>query len=112
MTERRFAHSKAAGKTPTAQEVALANAYKAIFAGNGKREQGEMILADLANVTGYYRPPGYAEWMQRTKTPAGFELHCALCAARAEVFRHIMDFLAMDDDALIALERAARAEAR
>jgi hypothetical protein len=69
-----------------------------------------MVLADLAASVGYFRRPSYGEWMARTKTPAGFELHSALSNARAEVLQHIMGFLTLDDAQLAALEKAARAE--
>ncbi|TPM89857.1 hypothetical protein [Mesorhizobium sp. B2-1-3A] len=107
MKRRPFARSGAVGGPAKAQD-ALTKAYLRIFSG----EDGEMVLADLASVTGYYRRPSYAEWMARTKTPNGFELHSALSNARAEVLQHIMGFLTMDDDALIALEKAARLEGR
>lgn len=107
MTDKTFAHSKQAGGQVKSQE-ALTKAYLRMFA----TQDGQMILADLANVTGYYRRPSYGEWMAKTKTPQGFELHSALSNARAEVVQHIMNFLTMTEDQLVALERAARAEAR
>ena len=105
MKEKQFAHSKRAGG-PARSQAALTNAYLRAFSG----EDGEMVLADLAAVVEYYRRPSYGEWMAKTKTPAGFELHSALSNARAEVLQHIMGFLTLSDDALIALERAARIE--
>lgn len=100
-----FAHSKQAGGPNKAQD-ALTKAYLRVFSG----QDGEMVLADLAATTGYYRRPSYGEWMARTKTPQGFELHSALSNARAEVVQHIMTFLTLDEDTLVALEKAARAE--
>lgn len=102
-----FAHAKQAGG-PKRAEDALTKAYLRVFSG----QDGEMVLADLANITGYYRRPSYGEWMAKTKTPQGFELHSALSNARAEVVQHIMKYLTMDEDQLVALEKAARAEAR
>jgi hypothetical protein len=107
MKRKPFARASQAGGPAKAQD-ALTKAYLRVFSG----VDGEMILADLANVTGYYRRPSYAEWMARTKTPHGFELHSALSNARAEVLQHVMGFLTLDDDALVALEKAARLEAR
>lgn len=107
MTEKTFAHSKQHGGPAKARQ-ALAQAYTRLFS----TQDGQMVLADLANATGYYRRPSYGEWMAKTKTPNGFELHSALSNARAEVVQHIMDFLTMTEDQLVALERAARAEAR
>jgi hypothetical protein len=107
MTEKTFAHSKQAGGPVKARE-ALTKAYLRIFA----TQDGQMILADLAHITGYYRRPSYGKWIADTKTPHGFELHSALSNARAEVVQHIMDFLTLSEDQLVALEKAARAEAR
>jgi len=107
MSEKTFPHSKQAGGPAKASE-ALAKAYIRMF----DTQDGKMILADLASVTGYYRRPSYGEWMAKTKTPHGFELHSALSNARAEVVQHIMDFLTLSEDQLVALEKAARAEAR
>jgi hypothetical protein len=104
-TGRSVAHSKQEGG-PVVARAALAKAYERVFSG----KDGEMVLSDLAAITGYYRRPNYAEWMIKTKGPHGFELHSALCNARAEVMQHVMDLLLMDDDRKVALERAARAE--
>jgi hypothetical protein len=98
------------GLTPIGKRFRLAQAWKNLQRGNGKVEDFELIVADLVDVTGYYRRPNYSDWLKRTKTPEGFELHSALSNARAEVVQHIMGFLTLDDDALIALERAARNE--
>ncbi|MER9602614.1 hypothetical protein [Mesorhizobium sp. M0243] len=105
MSRKRFAHAGQAG-SPARGRDALAKAYLRVFSGEG----GEMVLADLAATTGYYRRPSYGEWMARTRTPNGFELHSALSNARAEVVQHIMGFLTLDDAQLVALEKAARAE--
>lgn len=104
---KRIARAGEAGGPAKAQD-ALTKAYLRIFSG----QDGEIVLADLANVTGYYRRPSYAEWLAKTKTPHGFELHSALSNARAEVLQHIMGFLTLTDEDLVALERAARLEAR
>ncbi|WP_137934363.1 Bbp19 family protein [Mesorhizobium comanense] len=107
MSRKRFAHA-ARNRGPAGAREALAKAYQRAFSG----EDGEMVLADLTAAVGYYRRPSYGEWMARTKTPEGFELHSALSNARAEVVQHIMDFLTLDEAQLAALERAARAEER
>ncbi|MER9242561.1 hypothetical protein [Mesorhizobium sp. M0633] len=105
MSQKRFAHSSQAGGPAKARD-ALANAYLRVFSG----QDGEIVLADLAAATGYYRRPSYSEWLAKTKTPNGFELHSALSNARAEVVQHIMGFLTLDEAQLAALEKAARAE--
>lgn len=111
MAGKTFAHSKAQGG-PAKAQAALTQAYIRLFDGRGNRQDAEMVMTDLASVTGYYRRPSYGEWIAKTKTPAGFELHSALCNARAEVLQHIMGFLTMDQDQLVALEKAARLEGR
>lgn len=35
-------------------QLRLAQAYAAVFGGNGTDEDGELVLADLANVSGFY----------------------------------------------------------
>lgn len=106
MKEKQFAHSKQVGGPAKAQD-ALTKAYLRVFSG----QDGEMVLADLVATVGYYRRPSYGQWMADTKSPHGFELHSALSNARAEVVQHIMRFLTLTDEQLIALERAARLEA-
>lgn len=95
---------------PAKADLTLIEAYKRLFDGHGNKQDAEMVMADLASATGYYRRPSLAEWMTRTRSPEGYELHCALCNARAEVLQHIMDKLQMDDDTLVSLEQAARLE--
>lgn len=99
-----------AGFTAVGKRFRLAKAWKNLQSGNSTKEDFELVIADLMDVTGYYRRPSYTEWMAKTRTPEGFELHSALCNARAEVVQRIMGFLMLSDDALIALERAARNE--
>jgi hypothetical protein len=99
-------------RKPVGKHLALTEAWKRLRNGKGTREDFELVLTDLLDHTGYYRRPSYAEWMLKTKTPDGFELHSALSNARAEVLERIMSFLLMDDEELISLERAARAEAQ
>ncbi|MER8535942.1 hypothetical protein NKH61_07045 [Mesorhizobium sp. M1005] len=101
MSGKRFAHSSQAGGPAKARDALR------VFSG----QDGEMVLADLAAATGYYRRPSYGEWLAKTKTPNGFELHSALSNARAEVVQHIMGFLTLDEAQLAALEKAARLEA-
>lgn len=100
-------------RSPVKAKLELTNAYRRLFViGNGTQEDAEVVLTDLMAHFGYYRRPNYAEWMRNTGGPDGFELHSALCNARIEVLQYIMDFLLMDDDRLIELERAARLESR
>ncbi|TGT64464.1 hypothetical protein EN802_32635 [bacterium M00.F.Ca.ET.159.01.1.1] len=107
MSRKRFGRPSDAGG-PLAAREALIKAYRRVFSG----EDGELVLADLTATTGYYRRPSYGDWLARTKSPDGFELHSALSNARAEVVQHIMGFLTLEDADLAALEKAARAEER
>jgi len=104
-----FAHASQAGG-PAKAEQRLTQAYQRLFNGNGSKEDAEIVLTHLADLTGYYRRPSYGEWMARTKSPQGFELHSALSNARAEVLQVIMQYLAMSEDEMVALEKAARLE--
>lgn len=106
-----YARAGAAGGDAKA-ELRRTEAYRNLFNGNGGREDAEIVMTDLADMTGYFRRPSYAEWMVKTKSPHGFELHSALSNARAEVLQHIMGFLNMSEDELVALEKAARLEGR
>jgi hypothetical protein len=110
VTARKIATARGSTRGPRAADVRRIEAYKALFTGTSTRDDGDIVLADLLNATGFFRPPNYAEWMLKTKTPEGFQLHCALHAARAEPIRRIMDFLGMSDEQMIALEKAAREE--
>ena len=112
MTARKITTANGTSKGPAEADAKRAAAYRAVFTGSSNRDDGDMVLADLLNASGYFRPPNYADWIAKTKTPQGFELHCALQAARAEPIRRIMDFLGLTDDQMIALERGAREEAK
>jgi len=104
-----FARSKAAGSQPAAN-LALAKAYQRLFSGNGTIEDGEMVLTDLATEFDYYRRPRYVDWLARRQSPDGFELHSALCNARAEVVQRILDHVRLGEEDMLRLEAAARLE--
>lgn len=112
MTARKVTTARGTSKSDDEAKAKRIAAYKRVFEGNSNRDDGDMVLADLLHVSGFFRPPNYADWMARTKTTEGFPLHCALQAARAEPIRHILNFLGVTDDQMIALERAAREEAK
>lgn len=111
MTGRRIATAKDGKKTAPQANLRKAKAFQAVFGGNGNREDADIVMSELVATTGFFRPPNYADWMQKTGTPLGFELQCALQAARAEPIRTILNYLNMSDDQMVALEKAAR-EAR
>lgn len=110
MRERTPATARRLSKTKDEATLRLIKAYQRVFGEGGApdRDDKEIVVTDLLDVTGFFRPPNYAEWMARTKTPHGFELHCALHAARAETMRHILGLLNISDEHLIALEKAVR----
>lgn len=93
-----FPWNKSRGNEAKAQ---LARAYKAVFSGRASQEQAEVVLSDLANVTGFYRchPAGTsAEVLQYSE---GMRF----------VFGHIHSFVNLSPEDLNALEQAARREA-
>nr|WP_292770277.1 hypothetical protein [Mesorhizobium sp.] len=104
-----FAFSRQA-KGLAAAEADLALAVRRLFQGNGSKADADMLLVHLTDKAGFFRRPNYAEWIASTRSPAGYELHCALCTARAEVVQTILDFLALDDEKMIELQKAAQLE--
>jgi hypothetical protein len=104
-----FARAGAAGG-PAKADLARAQAYQRLFAGNGSKEDAEVVLTDLADFFGYYRRPTYRQWLSERHSPDGFELHSALCNARSEVIQRVLDLVNLSTDQLVALERAARLE--
>ena len=107
-----FTRASQTSETLTGAELRRANAYRALFAGNGSVEDAEIVLTDLTDYFGYYRRPTYKQWLGDRQAPDGFELHSALCNARAEVVQRILDYVRLDVSALIELEKAARLEYR
>lgn len=107
MARRRIATARGTTKTPAEAALRLSNSMQKVFSGT----DGEIVLTELLALTAFFRPPNYADWMKRTGTPQGFELHCALQAARSEPIRAILNHLNMSDEQMLALEKAAR-EAR
>jgi hypothetical protein len=108
MTARRMVTSRDKARTPSGRSAAKVNAYRRCFEG----EHGQIVLADLANLCGMFRPVGYREFMSNKALPADFSMQAATAAARAQIVRHVLNMLEMTDDQLISLERAAREEAR
>lgn len=81
--------------------VRLTQAYQQVFAGKPSQQDQELVLADLANVSGFYRT-----------SPHGFssEQLWQMDGAR-RVYGRIFDHLRLDEADLHALETAARREA-
>jgi hypothetical protein len=78
-------------------DLVLTTAYRDVFA---KGEQAQVVLADLANFTGFYA-------VETQGTPSDvLQYQAGMRAAYARIFA----FLSMPDELLGALEKAARAE--
>jgi len=105
---RKITTAKDVAASPQAAELVRIKAYQRMFSGQGSKEDADIVMSDLTAMTGFFRPPNYAQWMQKTGTPQGFELHCALHAARQEPIRKILDCIDMTDAQLLELEKAAR----
>lgn len=78
----------------------LVAAYKALFAGNGGVEDAEMVLADLAQLTGFFLVAGPEVTDQALRYAEG----------QRSVFKRITGMLAMPQSALTALQEAAYQE--
>lgn len=100
------------GAGPAGYRLAVVKAWRRLADGNGTRDDFAVALHDLKDAAGYLRRPKFADWLAKTKTPDGFELHSALTNARAEVVQVIIDCLDLDDDEIVRLEKSAQAEAR
>lgn len=111
MKPKPFAHSKQAGGLAKSG-LARTQAYQRLFSGNGTKEDAEIVLAHLAHVTGYYQRPTYSDWLAQGRSPETFTLHSAFSNTKAEVVQIILNHVMMDDERLVALERAARLEAQ
>lgn len=87
-------------RTPAA-EVYLISAYRSVFAGRGTSEDAQIVLADLANYTGFFRvsPADVPEAELRTRE--GMRM----------AFSRINQFLTLNETDLHALQHAARTEA-
>jgi hypothetical protein len=109
MKPKPFARASAHGG-PTKAALVLAQSYQRLFSGNGTQEDAEVVMTDLADTFGYYRRPTYREWLAKRNSADGFELHSALCNARAEVIQHILDLVMLSDTRMVELEKAARLE--
>lgn len=87
------------GTAARTQEVA--SAYERLFTGHGGQKEAQIVLADLANWTGFYRVNGPEMGADERAWSDGAR------SAYARIFR----FLRLGDDERRQLEEAARAEA-
>ena len=78
----------------------LATSYQALFEGRGSRDDAEIVLADIANVSGFYRvsPSTFTEAELRHQE-----------GMRA-LYGRIHSMLRMSGPDMLALENAARVE--
>ena len=79
----------------------LSRAYQALFTGHGGEREAQMVLADLANFTGFYRANG----------PGFTDSDRAHSDGMRLAYGRIHQFLRMTDDERRQLEEAARLEA-
>ncbi len=79
--------------------LSLGKAYRRLFSGHGSKADAEVVLADLANVTGFYRV---------TEPGAGT---LDYQEGKRAVYGRIFRFLRMGADETANLEEAARSEA-
>ena len=88
-------------KRGAAASKRLVSAYNAVFTGKGSAEDADMVLADMANFTGFYRVNGIGVSGEDRAFADG------LRAAYGRIFR----FLNLTDAERRSLEFAAREEA-
>lgn len=79
--------------------ASLASAYRRLFAGHGSKADAEIVLADLANHSGFYR----------VTEPGAGSLEYA--EGKRAVYGRVFRFLRMSEAETAALEESARAEA-
>ena len=79
--------------------LTLGGAYRRLFSGRGSKADAEIVLADLANHTGFYR----------VTEPGAQSLDFA--EGKRSVYGRVFRFLRMSHEEIEALEEAARAEA-
>ncbi len=76
-----------------------------MFSGNGTREDCDIVLADLARESGYYRVESEHSILRNTASLVYNE-------GRRRVFARVLRFVDMPGDDLAALEQAVRLEHR
>lgn len=81
----------------------LGDAYRAVFDGRSTEAQREIVLADLAAQSGFYRVT--------VPSPALADRDLWFAEGRRSMFAEIFAHLSLADDDVKALENAARREA-
>jgi len=107
------------GKKPDPREALLREAWRSLEDGCADREQGAIIIRHLAVLTGYYNATTLEDWLKLTTRSEGYDMACIEAQARRSVFAKIIPYLTRHPDGRygptdqeVALEKAARAEAR
>lgn len=85
---------------PTHAHV-LANAYRALFAGNPTSGDCEAVVADLAEWSGFYT----------VTAPQASEAEVRFSEGKRAVFARMLSFVEMDDEAFRRIQDAAFGEA-
>jgi hypothetical protein len=84
----------------SAVDLAIAGAYQRVFTGNPSEEDQNLVLIDLANVSGFYRVTSPAVGASRDDI--------LFNEGQRAVYARIFRFLRMSDAEMISLETAAR----
>lgn len=82
-------------------QYVLSRAYQEVFRGSPDRNQQQMVLADLAAATGFYR----------VSPASANSTELAYREGQRAAFAHIFGHLSLSPDDMGALENAARHEA-
>jgi len=76
---------------PTPQQ--LSEAWQHVHDGKCSPEEGRMVVAWLAEETGYYKVPEFESWMKAHGTASGYAEHCAQRMAQRLIFAKVLTFL-------------------
>lgn len=81
-------------------KLRLTQAYKATFTGHGSQQDAEIVLSDLADVTGFYKVSDGDTSGDKLRFQEGMRF----------AFARILSHLRMTDTEMAELEKAARVE--
>lgn len=86
-------------------EALFATAAARLFNDNPKKGDAVVVLAYLAQLTGFYDVPSIAAWKG---SPQGYEISCHELNGKRAVFKKLKDFASLSQSDLARLERLAR----